>query len=82
MEQGYGGYGAWSAGPANTQAPSASSHTSPTTPGPVYLSIIPTAPATVMIMTLTWELTAMVALVGHSTTVGTQPQSGAPLMVS
>lgn len=67
---------------ASFAAPSASSHTSRTTPGPVYLSTIPTVPATVMIMTLTWELTAMVALVGHSTTVGTQPQSGALLMAS
>lgn len=63
-------------------APSASSRMSPMTPGPVCLSIIPIALATATIMTLTWGLTEMVALVGHSMTVGTQHQNGAPLMAS
>lgn len=62
--------------------PSASSHLTPTTPDLVCLSTIPTVPATATTMTLTWDLTAMVALAVSTVTVGTLPVSPAHSMAS
>lgn len=62
--------------------PSASSHLTPTTPGLVCLSTIPTVPAIATTMTLTWDLTAMVALAVSTVTVGTLSVSPAHSMAS
>ena len=68
--------------PTPRQAPFASSRLSPMIPGLACLSTIPTAPATATTMTLTWDPTAVVALVVSTVTAGTQPVSGAPSMAS